>query len=209
VETRILPVTDPSALASALEVLHHGGVIAFPTDTVYGVGAHAFQAEAVEQLYVVKNRPAEKSIPLLIAGADDLLLVATEITETARRLAARFWPGGLTLVVPRHPRVPDAVSPGLTVAVRAPNHHFPLTLITALGAPLATTSANISGQPSPTTAAQVIAQLGGRVALILDGGPCPGGVPSTVVDMTMDPPVVLRHGAISEELIRAVLHDKG
>ena len=201
-ETRILSTNDPSALAAALDVLRHGGVIAFPTDTVYGVGAHAFQPEAVRQLYVAKNRPAEKAIPLLIASAADLSLVAAEVPKIAWRLADRFWPGGLTLVVPRHPRVPDAVSSGPTVAVRVPDHSFPLALIAALDAPLAATSANLSGQPSPTTTDQVIAQLRGRVALILDGGPCPGGVPSTVVDVTVDPPVILRHGAISEETIR-------
>ena len=117
-ETRILSTNDPSALAAALDVLRHGGVIAFPTDTVYGVGAHAFQPEAVRQLYVAKNRPAEKAIPLLIASAADLSLVAAEVPKIAWRLADRLWPGGLTLVVPRHPRVPDAVSSGPTVAVR-------------------------------------------------------------------------------------------
>ncbi len=206
-ETRILSADDPSALAAALEILRQGGVIAFPTDTVYGVGAHAFRPEAVERLYVAKGRPTEKAIPLLIASADDLPLVATEVSEVARWLAARFWPGGLTLVVSRHPCVPDAVSPGPTVAVRAPDHHCPLALIAALGAPLAATSANLSGQPSPLTADHVLAQLGGRVALILDGGPCPGGVPSTVIDVTVDPPVVLRHGALSAETIHAALQD--
>ena len=206
-ETRILSANDPSALAAALDVLRHGGVIAFPTDTVYGVGAHAFQPEAVRRLYVAKNRPAEKAIPLLIASVDDLPFVAAEVSETARRLAARFWPGGLTLVVPRHPRVLTAVSPGPTVAVRMPAHPFVLDLIAALGAPLAATSANISGQPSPTTAAEVVAQLGGRIPLILDGGPCPGGIPSTVVDVTVDPPVVLRHGAISADIILDALRD--
>lgn len=206
-ETRILSVNDPSALAAALEILRQGGMIAFPTDTVYGVGAHAFQPEAVEQLYTVKGRSAEKAIPLLMASAGDLPLVAAEVPEAARRLAARFWPGGLTLVVPRHPRVPDAVSPGPTVAVRVPDHRCPLALIAALGVPLAATSANLSGQPSPTTAEQVLAQLGGRIALILDGGSCPGGVPSTVVDVTVDPPVILRHGAISADVILEALRN--
>jgi L-threonylcarbamoyladenylate synthase len=204
-ETRILSTNDPSAFDAALEVLCHGGVVAFPTDTVYGVGAHAFRPEAVRQLYVAKNRPAEKAIPLLIASADDLLLVAAEVSEIARRLAVHFWPGGLTLVVPRHPRVPGAVSSGPTVAVRVPDHPVPLALIAALGAPLAATSANLSGQPSPITAGQVDSQLRGRIALVLDGGPCPGGVPSTVVDVTVDPPVILRHEAISTETIRSVL----
>ncbi|MCR4405446.1 MAG: L-threonylcarbamoyladenylate synthase [Anaerolineae bacterium] len=206
-ETRILSADDPAALSVALDILRQGGVIAFPTDTVYGVGAHAFQPEAVESLYVVKGRPAEKAIPLLIASADDLFLVAAEVPEAVYRLAARFWPGGLTLVVPRHPCVPEAVSPGPTVAVRVPDHRCPLALIAALGAPLAATSANLSGQPSPATAEQVLVQLGDRIALILDGGPCPGGVPSTVVDVTVDPPVILRHGAISAEVILDALRN--
>jgi tRNA threonylcarbamoyl adenosine modification protein (Sua5/YciO/YrdC/YwlC family)/ribose 5-phosphate isomerase B len=206
-ETRVLSTNDPSALDVALEVLRRGGVVAFPTDTVYGVGAHAFQPEAVQQLYVAKNRPIEKAIPLLIASVDDLSLVAAGVSETARRLAARFWPGGLTLVVSRHPRVPDAVSSDPTVAVRMPDHSVPLALIASLGAPLAATSANLSGQPSPTTADQVADQLRGCVALILDGGPCPGGVSSTVVDVTVDPPVVLRHGAVSAETIQAALQN--
>ena len=190
-----------------MDILRQGGVIAFPTDTVYGVGADAFQPEAVELLYVAKGRPPEKAIPLLLASADDLFLIASKVSEAARWLAARFWPGGLTLVVPRHPRVPEVVSPGPTVAVRVPDHRCPLALIATLGAPLAATSANLSGQPSSTTAEQVLAQLGGRIALILDGGPCPGGVPSTVIDVTVDPPVILRHGAISAEIILDALRN--
>ena len=206
-KTQILTTDDPAALTTALEVLRSDEVVAFPTDTVYGVGAYAFHSEAVQRLYVAKDRSEEKAIPLLIAKADDLSLVASEVSDIVRWLAARFWPGGLTLVVPRHPRVLTAVSPGPTVAVRMPAHPFVLDLIAALGAPLAATSANISGQPSPTTAAEVVAQLGGRIPLILDGGPCPGGIPSTVVDVTVDPPVVLRHGAISADIILDALRD--
>ncbi len=206
-KTQILTTDDPAALTTALEVLRSDEVVAFPTDTVYGVGAYAFHSEAVQRLYVAKGRSEEKAIPLLIAKADDLSLVASEVSDIVRWLAARFWPGGLTLVVPRHPRVLTAVSPGPTVAVRMPAHPFVLDLIAALGAPLAATSANISGQPSPTTAAEVVAQLGGRIPLILDGGPCPGGIPSTVVDVTVDPPVVLRHGAISADIILDALRE--
>ena len=202
-ETKVLPV-GKEAIDVAARILAKGGLVAFPTDTVYGVGAHAFQPDAVERIYVAKIRPRDKAIPILLAQADDLALVAEGITETAWLLAERFWPGGLTLVLPRKANVPDVVSAGgPTVAVRAPDHPVPLALIAALGAPLAATSANLSGRPSPVTAGEVEAELGGRIELILDGGRCPGGVPSTVLDLTTDPPTILRAGAIGVKEIRS------
>ena len=189
---------QPDDLARAVQTLREGGVIAFPTDTVYGVGAHAWQPEAVEQLYVAKQRPLDKAIPLLIAGVDHLSEVAVDVPEAATILARRYWPGALTLILRRHPRVPDAVTSGQeTVAVRAPDHLVTLALIAALGAPLAATSANLSGQPAPDTPEGVLAQLDGRIDLLLDGGTCPGGVASTVLNLTVSPPVVLRAGDIS------------
>ena len=200
--TRALPVGE-EAIGVAARILAEGGLVAFPTDTVYGVGAHAFQAAAVERIYVAKIRPRDKAIPILLAQPDDLVLVAEEITEAAWVLAERFWPGGLTLVLPKTARVPDVVSAGgPTVAVRVPDHPAPLALIAALGAPLAATSANLSGDPSPVTAEGVEADLGGRIELILDGGRCAGGIPSTVLDLTVYPPAVLREGAITVEEIR-------
>jgi len=205
VRTQVLSASD-EAIGVAARILAEGGLVAFPTDTVYGFGAHAFQPNAVERIYVAKLRPRDKAIPILLAQADDLALVAEGITETAWLLAERFWPGGLTLVLPKRANVPDVVSAGgSTVAVRAPDHPMPLALIAALGAPLAATSANLSGHPSPVTAQEVEAELGGRIELILDGGRCPGGVPSTVLDLTADPPAVLRAGAIGLEEIKAAL----
>ena len=202
---KVLPASE-EAIGVAARILAEGGLVAFPTDTVYGVGAHAFQPDAVERIYVAKIRPRDKAIPILLARADDLVLVAEGITETAWLLAERFWPGGLTLVLPKKAKVPDVVSAGgPTVAVRVPDHPVFLALVAALGAPLAATSANLSGRPSLITAQDVEAELGGRIELILDGGACTGGVPSTVLDLTTDPPTILRAGAIVEEEINAAL----
>jgi len=203
-ETRVLPVTEDS-MAEAVSILLTGGLVAFPTDTVYGVGAHALQPQAVEKIYAAKIRPRDKAIPLLLATSDALALVAENVPPVAHRLAERFWPGGLTLVLRKQAIVSDAVSPGPTVAVRVPDHPVTQALIAALGAPLAATSANLAGNPSPVTAQEVVGELRGRIELVLDGGPCPGGIPSTVLDLTTDPPTILRSGAIAEEDIRDIL----
>ncbi len=180
-QTRILPTSDPSAIAQALEALRAGGLVAFPTDTVYGLGALAFDAAAIKRIYQAKERPREKAIPILLGEARDLSHVAATMSEAAQRLAARFWPGPLTLVVPKHPSLPPVLSPQPTVGVRVPDHPFARALLRAAG-PMAVTSANLSGHPSPRTAEEVREQLEGRIALILDGGTTPGGVPSTVVN---------------------------
>ena len=207
--TQILPATDTQALAHAVRLLRAGKVIAYPTDTVYGVGASGFNVRAIEQLYVVKDRPRDKAIPYLLASTADLSLVAREIPEAARVLAAKFWPGGLTLVVPATSRVPKIlVAGGDSIAVRVPNQPTTRALIDAVGAPLATTSANLSGAPDPATAQEVLAQLNGRIPFILDGGATRGNVPSTVVDVTTDPPTVRRVGVISVEEIERVLGAK-
>jgi L-threonylcarbamoyladenylate synthase len=199
---------NPETIRRARRLLRSGEVVAFPTDTVYGVGAHAFQPEAVAALYVVKNRPATKAIPILVAQIEDMKRVACQIPTIAWKLAERFWPGGLTLVLPRAVEVsPVVTAGGDTVAVRCPDHPVPLALVDAIGAPLAATSANLSGQPSPTSARQVAEQLGGRVPLIIDGGECPGGVPSTVVDLSASPPRLLRDGAISAGELNVLLPD--
>jgi L-threonylcarbamoyladenylate synthase len=199
-ETRLLPVDDPEAVAVAVKLLRSGQVVAFPTDTVYGIGAHSGIAGAVAALYEVKERPAEKAIPLLLSAADDLAWVADPVPDLAWRLAARFWPGALTLVLPKGPAVIEAVSAGPGVAVRVPDYPPVQALIRLLGTPLAVTSANLSGAPSPVTAQDVVAQLGGRLPLVLDGGPCRGGVPSTVLDLTADPPRILRAGALAPDI---------
>jgi len=201
--TLIIPADHPEAMERAVEVLQRGGLVAFPTDTVYGVGAPAFDAQAVARLYQAKERPGGKAIPLLLADVADLSTVADPIPPLAGRLAARFWPGPLTLVLRKRAVVPDVVTAGGdSVAVRVPDHPAARGLIAALGAPLAASSANRSGQPSPITAEEVVVQLGGRVDLILDGGPCPGGMPSTVLDLTVNPPAVLRPGPVSAEEIK-------
>ena len=205
IETKVLPANEET-IGVAARILAEGSLVAFPTDTVYGVGAHAFRPDAVERIYVAKIRPRDKAIPILLAQADDLPLVAEGITETAWLLAERFWPGGLTLVLPKKASVPDVVSAGgPTIAVRVPDHPVFLALIAALGAPLAATSANLSGRPSPVTAEEVEAELGGRIELILDGGQCPSGTPSSVLDLTTDPPTILRAGAVGVEEIRTIV----
>jgi len=185
----------------AVAMLRRGGVVAFPTDTVYGLGAHSAIATAIEKLFQVKERERLKAIPLLIARAEDLASVAAHVPEVAWQLASRFWPGPVTLVVPRAVTVLDVLTGGgTTVAVRVPAHELALQLITALGVPLATTSANLSGKPETVTADEVQQALGERVRLVLDGGRCPGGVASTVIDVTTDPPCIRRRGAMIYEV---------
>jgi len=203
-KTELLLAHDPGALARALAILQDGGLVAFPTDTVYGVGALAFNGAAVGSIYTAKDRPVEKAIPVLVGDPADLAKAALAVPDFAARLAARFWPGPLTLVVPKHPDLPETVSSTDTVGVRVPDHAVARALLSAAG-PMAVTSANISGQPSPSTAQEVFAQLGGRIALIIDGGKTPGGIPSTVVDCTGTEPVILRAGPVSQAEIRAAL----
>jgi len=204
--TRILRASEPNSLERAAELLRAGQLVAFPTDTVYGVGAPAFDANAVASIYVAKERPPDKAIPVLIADASDLPRIAASVPDCARALIARFWPGALTLVLPKRPDVPEIVSSDATVAVRIPDLDLARALLRLTG-PLAATSANRSGQPSPVTAADVMAQLGGRIAAVLDGGPCPGGIPSTVVDCVASPPRVLREGVLSLSVLRTALPD--
>lgn len=201
--TKILSADSPETIQVALKILRAGGLAAFPTDTVYGVGALAFDGRAVKSIYIAKDRPLEKAIPILIGNADDLTQVASSVPDMAKKFSARFWPGPLTLIVPKLPTLPDSISATNTVAARAPNHQIARKLLQAAG-PMAVTSANISGQSNPTTAGEVFAQLGGRIALIIDGGRSPGGVPSTLVDCTGARPIILRAGPISlQELLSA------
>ncbi|MCA1554160.1 MAG: threonylcarbamoyl-AMP synthase [Chloroflexi bacterium] len=198
----IFPASAPASIARAVEVLQRAGVIAIPTDTVYGVAAHGLMNDAVERIYAIKKRPNEKAIPLLLASGDDVLQVAREVSPTARALMQKFWPGALTLVLKKQPHIPEAVTATDTVAVRVPDHPVVRELIRALGAPLAATSANKSGQPELLDARAIADVLGEQLDLILDGGICAGGVPSTVVDVSGDEIQVLRVGAIPESAIR-------
>jgi L-threonylcarbamoyladenylate synthase len=205
-DTVLLPTSDLRAIPLALEILKDGGLVAFPTDTVYGLAAGIFQPKGIDRLYAAKDRSASKAIAVLIGEVEQLALLTPGLTPSAERLALRFWPGALTLVVPKHPGLPANLSPMPTVGVRMPNHAYARALIRAAG-PLATSSANLSGEATTRTAPEVLAQLQGRVGLVLDGGPAAGGVPSTVVDCTRDTPQILRQGAIDEQSIRDVLAD--
>jgi L-threonylcarbamoyladenylate synthase len=202
-ETRISSSNDPQALEQAEGLLRAGGLVAFPTDTVYGLGAMLFDAQAIELLYVVKSRDAAKAIAVLVGNESGLAQVGAELSGVAARLAQRFWPGPLTLVVLAGSKLPANLSPLPTVGVRMPDHPVALALLRRTG-PLAVTSANLSGQPSARSAQEVYTQLHGRIPFILDGGVTPGGLSSTVVDCTGSELVVLRQGPISfEQLLDA------
>lgn len=188
-----------------VEILKKGGIVAFPTDTLYGIGAHAYREEAVKRVFAAKNRPSLTPLPLLLADVENLEEVASDIPSVAWQLIDRFLPGALTLVLKRSSRVSDVVTAGSeSVAVRIPNHPTPLALIRGLGAPITGTSANISGGPDPLTAEDVRRQMGYKVDLIIDGGRCSGGIGSTVLDLTGPSPVIRREGAIAREAIEEV-----
>jgi L-threonylcarbamoyladenylate synthase len=180
----------------AVEILRRGGVIAFPTDTVYGLGADAFNRTAVERIYEIKKRPHHQQLPLLVADVEQVTALAEHVPAPAWFLARRFWPGGLTLVLPKAPSLPGYLAPGSTIAVRIPDHPICLALIKRLGNPITGTSANVSGQPPALSAEQARKQLAGKVEFIVNGGECPGGKESTIVDVTGDFPIILREGII-------------
>ena len=187
----------------AIEILKAGGIVAFPTDTVYGLGGDAFNSEVAERIYRVKQRPRSLPLPVLLADSTQVAAVVDFTPGIARFLMKRFWPGGLTLVLPKGASLPEIISAGSDkVAIRIPNHIVPLTLIHGLGAPIIGTSANISDKPSPVTAREVEQQLGSEIDLIINMGRCPGGLESTVVDVTGETLVILRQGIIPEDEIK-------
>ena len=187
----------------AIEIIKAGGIVAFPTDTVYGLGGDAFNSEAAERIYRVKQRPRSLPLPVLLADSTQVDAVVDFTPEIARFLMKRFWPGGLTLVLPKRASLPEIISAGGDkVAIRIPNHVVPLILIHGLGAPIIGTSANISDKPSPVTAQEVEQQLGSEIDLIINMGRCPGGLESTVVDVTGETPVILRQGIVPEDEIK-------
>ncbi|MEA3441503.1 MAG: L-threonylcarbamoyladenylate synthase [Chloroflexota bacterium] len=204
VKTTILPAEHPEAIQRAVDIIQRGEPIAFPTDTVYGLGADAFDAASIKKLFLVKERTASRAIPILLGDIDHLSWVTAKMNYLALRLAEVFWPGPLTLVVPRHMSIPTIISPDETVGLRMPNHAVALTLLRQTG-PLAVTSANISGAPSTRTGQAVQGQLDVRIPLILDGGRTPGGIPSTVVACTGEQPLILRDGPISLDDIKKML----
>ena len=197
-----------SQVDRAIEILKEGGIVAFPTDTVYGLGGNVFSIEAAERIYRVKQRPGHIPLPVLLADSTQLADIVAAVPETARYLMRHFWPGGLTLVLPKKDTLPDIITAGSDkVAVRIPDHVVPLALIRGLGAPIIGTSANISDKPSPVTAEEVDQQIGSQIDLIIDMGRCRGGLESTVVDVTGETPVILRQGIIPEEEIKRVYQE--
>lgn len=187
-------------------IIKQGGTVAFPTETVYGLGADAMNPEAVRKIFLAKGRPQDNPLIVHIADTEQLVLLAREVSDSARHLMNAFWPGPLTLIFRRRDIVPDVTTCGLdTVAVRMPDEPVALALIRQAGTPIAAPSANLSGRPSPTTAEHVIADLSGRIDAVIDGGAVRVGVESTVLDMTPDIPVLLRPGEVSAEQIRAYM----
>lgn len=190
---------------AAVSILRRGGIVAYPTDTVYGLGACSSLQGAVERIYQVKGRPPGMPLPLLLADTSQITDLAYPVPQVAWLLAGRFWPGALTMVLARSESVPDFLTAGgATVAIRVPAHPVPVALARGVGAPVVGTSANLSGWPSCLTAEEVYAQLAGKVELIVDAGCCPGGVESTIIDLTGEVPVVLREGAISRQELEQV-----
>ena len=203
-----LPESLKPKIKEAISLLKRGGIVAFPTDTVYGLGASAVIPEAVARVYRVKKRPASQPLPLLLASVSQIREVAETVPPVAWLLARKFLPGALTLVLPKSSSVPDVVTAGGgTIAIRIPAHPVPVALINGLGAPLTGTSANLSGRPSTLTAAEVYAEFGDKIDLVIDGGRCPGGRESTVVDVTGTVPIVLREGAVALSVLKQVCPD--
>lgn len=197
---------DAHRIARAATCLRAGGLVAFPTETVYGLGAHALDPVAVGRIFAAKGRPASDPLIVHIASLEELAPLVSRIPASVVPLARRFWPGPLTMVLPRHAIVPDAVTAGLgSVAVRVPAHPIARALLVAAGIPVAAPSANLFSRPSPTRASHVLHDLDGRIDLILDGGSTEVGVESTVIDLTGSIAVVLRPGAVSVEALREVL----
>jgi L-threonylcarbamoyladenylate synthase len=202
-KTELISADHTNTIPHALDVLRNGGIIAFPTDTVYGLAAPIDNKESIDRLYVAKGRNNTKAIAVLLGDPDQLDQVAIGLSDEAHKIAKHFWPGPLTLVVPRHPALPEILAPLPTIGVRIPDHPVALALLRAAG-PLAVTSANISGQENTMTAKQVLKQLKGRIHMVIDGGRTPGGVPSTVIDCTTPEPVLLREGPISLKQIKKI-----
>lgn len=203
---KILPASDPAATKRAAKVLRAGGIVAYPTDTVYGLGANVFSPEALDKVMDAKQRPDEKSLPVLIGDRGHLRELVISVPPSAEGLIDAFWPGALTIVLLKQ----EGLSPLLgetTLAVRQPNHTAIQALLAAAGFPITGTSANLSGRPPATTAEEAEDQLGGAVDLILDGGPAPGNTPSTVIDCTAEPARILREGAVTRSALAAVLGD--
>jgi L-threonylcarbamoyladenylate synthase len=192
-------------IEKGISILRRGGLIAYPTDTVYGLGASAWITWAVEKVYKVKRRPNSMPLPLLLSNVSQISELTDSVPPIAWLLIRTFLPGALTLVLPKSSSVPDIVcGGGTTVAIRIPAHPVPIAVIEGLGAPIVGTSANLSGKASPLTAEEVRSQLGDSIDFIIDGGRCPGGIESTIVDVTRKTPVILREGSIPKAELEKV-----
>ncbi len=197
---------EEKALLLAAGLLREGSLVAFPTETVYGLGAAALNPVAVAKIFKAKGRPADNPLIVHITGIEQAFALAREIPREAVLLARYFWPGPLTMVLPKQKGVPDITTGGLSsVALRVPSHPLALKLIRAAGTPIAAPSANISGSPSPTTAAHVLSDLAGRIAAVLDGGSCSVGLESTVISLLSSPPALLRPGWVTQEMLESTL----
>lgn len=205
-QTVALEAPSAAVLAHAASVLHRGGLVVFPTDTLYALGADASNPEAVERVFAVKGRHLTSPIPLLVADLTMAVRLVGELPESAIRLADRYWPGPLTLVVPAPGSICTLLTAGTgRIGVRIPDAAVALALIRQFGGPVTGTSANRSGAPDPLDAQEVLGQLGDRVDVVLDGGRLAAGRPSTVVDVTASPPVIIRQGPVGHEEIRRLL----
>lgn len=207
-KTQVLPVTQES-IALAAKLLKQGELVALPTETVYGIAADARNGEAVHKIFEAKGRPQDNPLIVHICGMDMLHGIVSEVPERAKKLAAAFWPGPLTMVMPRGPEVSEVTCAGLdTVGVRMPSHPVVQAVIKASGVAFAAPSANLSGKPSPTNAQDTLADMDGRLPLILDGGESAVGVESTVVSVIGEHPMLLRPGYITKEQMEAVLGEE-
>ncbi|MCL4441956.1 MAG: L-threonylcarbamoyladenylate synthase [Firmicutes bacterium] len=209
-ETKYIKIdpADPSkgAISEAGTILRNGGLVAFPTETVYGLGANVTNSEAVAAIFKAKGRPADNPLIVHISDVSQVYDLSDDVTVPAQRVMEAFWPGPLTVVLSKKPGIPDGVTAGLsTVAVRMPDHPVALELIKAAGVPLAAPSANTSGKPSPTTAQHVLQDLTGKIDMVVDGGACRVGLESTVLDLTSEPPVILRPGGVTRDDIEGIL----
>lgn len=204
-ETKVLKA-DEESIAYGAKLLRQGKLVVFPTETVYGIGANALDTQAAKSIFTAKGRPADNPLIVHISDISQITPLVSDFPEKARKLAKEFWPGPLTMILPKSESIPEVVSPGLsTVAIRLPSHPVALALLEQSGIPVVAPSANRSGSPSPTTAEHVLSDLNGRVDLILDGGDCNVGVESTVISLANEIPMLLRPGAITPEMITEVI----
>lgn len=204
--TQRLDANDQAGILAAAQIIKDGGLVGMPTETVYGLAANALNGKAVAKIFAVKGRPMDNPLIVHISDFNQLYKLVKEVPDAAKKLSEKYWPGPMTIILPKADIIPDEVSAGLnTVAVRFPSHPAARALIEAAGLPLAAPSANLSGHPSPTTAEHVMNDLNGKIEAVLDGGACGVGVESTVITLATNPPRLLRPGGITLEQLRAVL----